>query len=201
MNKLLTGSIAGAAGIALLLGGAGTFALWNSEASIVGGTINAGTLTVAAGDGVWADQNGKIAIADYLIVPGDTLTYKTVLDVKAEGDNIMARLTVGDGKLVADSASDADKMLERILKEDTTVEVLELDEGQESRKPKPGSEPLLLTEDDAKYLVTVTITFPAGDKGPGAKDKGPAIDDDIAKTGQVDLSGIAVTLAQYLELS
>ena len=43
MNKLVKGSIAGAAGIALLLGGAGTFALWNADATRCGRRHHAGT--------------------------------------------------------------------------------------------------------------------------------------------------------------
>ena len=39
MNKLVKGSIAGAAGIALLLGGAGTLALWNADAYIANTAI------------------------------------------------------------------------------------------------------------------------------------------------------------------
>ena len=44
MNKTFSGSIAGAAGIALLLGGAGTFAQWNSSAAVAGTSITAGVL-------------------------------------------------------------------------------------------------------------------------------------------------------------
>ena len=57
---MLKGSIAGAAGVALLLGGAGTFALWNGDAAIAGATITAGTLTVEASEGTWSDGAGPI---------------------------------------------------------------------------------------------------------------------------------------------
>src|SRR5690606_22161335 len=67
MNKLLKGSIAGAAGIALLLGGAGTLAYWNSSADLGGGTVNSGTLTIA--------NNGAATVTGpTTIVPGDSVT-------------------------------------------------------------------------------------------------------------------------------
>ena len=46
MQKIITASIIGAAGVALLLGGAGTFALWNSSAATAGGHIVAGALAI-----------------------------------------------------------------------------------------------------------------------------------------------------------
>ena len=57
MNKLTKGAIATAAGIALLLGGAGTFALWNGQTTIAGGTISTGTLAIAStGSPVWKGE-------------------------------------------------------------------------------------------------------------------------------------------------
>lgn len=83
MNKLIKGSIAGAAGIALLLGGAGTLALWNDTANLsAAGSIKSGVLDVtAATPGTW---NNSIA----LIVPGDTRTFTQTVDLTATGDNL-----------------------------------------------------------------------------------------------------------------
>ncbi|WP_104178300.1 alternate-type signal peptide domain-containing protein [Cryobacterium sp. Y50] len=116
MNKILTGSVAGAAGIVLLLGGAGTFALWNDTVAIAGATITAGTLTVEAEEGAWADQDDDAiaSIDDYLIVPGDTLTYETVLNVDAEGDNIQAQIVIDHGSIISDDV-EADLALEELL--------------------------------------------------------------------------------------
>lgn len=51
MNKATKGAVAaGAAGI-LLLGGAGTFALWEDNASITGGTVSTGHLDLAVAAG------------------------------------------------------------------------------------------------------------------------------------------------------
>ncbi|MGD8193193.1 alternate-type signal peptide domain-containing protein [Herbiconiux sp. P18] len=102
MNKLAKGAIAGAAGVALLLGGAGTFAFWNSSAEVSGGTITAGNLLIsnADGPGSWTDQNGAaVSIATYRIVPGDTLTYTDDLAVTVQGNNLVATLGLGEGSI------------------------------------------------------------------------------------------------------
>jgi len=110
MNKLLKGSIAGAAGIALLLGGAGTFALWNDSAAASGGTVQSGALTVVAKDAVgWKDisegqpasewravDSGTVGQTGYIaadkLVPGDTVTYTQKFDITATGKNLKATL-------------------------------------------------------------------------------------------------------------
>jgi alternate signal-mediated exported protein len=99
MNKLVKGSIAGAAGIVLLLGGAGTLAYWNDSATIASaGTVSSGELTIestTAGD--WSDD-----IA--LIVPGDSLEYTETFTVTASGDNLSFEL----GENVTDIVSTID---------------------------------------------------------------------------------------------
>lgn len=97
MNKLAKGAIAGAAGLVLLLGGAGTFAYWNSEAVVSGGTITAGNLVVAndASAGVWKDKLGNtIDISTYRVAPGDELTFTDTLVVKAQGNSLSATLAL-----------------------------------------------------------------------------------------------------------
>lgn len=87
MNKLVKGSIAGAAGIALLLGGAGTLAVWSDGATFDAGTVTSGELDLTAnGDGAW-DQS-----IDF-IVPGDELTYTESFAISAVGDNLAAEIT------------------------------------------------------------------------------------------------------------
>jgi len=87
MNKLVKGSVAAATGIVLLMGGAGSLALWNDSADLTGGTVNSGTLTIASNaDGEWDDA------LDF-IVPGDTVTYTETFEVVAIGDNLDAELS------------------------------------------------------------------------------------------------------------
>ncbi|KGJ79709.1 hypothetical protein GY21_04080 [Cryobacterium roopkundense] len=208
MNKLLKGSIAGAAGVALLIGGAGTFALWNDTAAIAGGTITAGTLTVDTGDGAWSDQFGSISsIGDYRIVPGDTLTYTTAIQVEAVGDNLSAELSVDDRMIVAAAGSQG-AALKTFLEESTTLTVVYPDGsrhgghgggpggggpgGDDEGTPgdSSGPETLTITPDDGDntYLVTVTIDFPSGDLGA----------ENAAKNGAVSLNNFGVTLNQVL---
>ena len=97
MNKLTKGTIAGAAGVLLLLGGAGTFALWNDSANINGGTISSGELSFdSTTPGVWEDVSYDtlppvvIDPATFLMVPGDTVEYAQDVTLNATGDNLLA---------------------------------------------------------------------------------------------------------------
>ncbi|TQL47640.1 alternate signal-mediated exported protein [Homoserinimonas aerilata] len=82
MNKLVKGSIAGAAGIALLLGGAGTLAYWNDSQTLASaGSISSGQLDITAATGSWDKTIAKI-------VPGDSLTYTGNLSLAVAGDNL-----------------------------------------------------------------------------------------------------------------
>ena len=110
MNKLVKGSIAGAVGIALLLGGAGTFALWSDTASVNGGVVQTGTLDVAlTGSGTWKDvspdaPNTTWVPATDRLVPGDTVTFTQDVTVVANGKNLKATLGYTSGSIVVDPA-------------------------------------------------------------------------------------------------
>jgi len=95
MKKLITGAVAGTIGIALLLGGAGTFALWNTSTPISAQTVTAGHLNLTAATGSWKTSGGTAIanIANYKIIPGQTIVYTTTLTVDAVGDGIKAQLT------------------------------------------------------------------------------------------------------------
>ena len=87
MNKLVKGSIAAAAGISLLMGGAGSLALWNDSVSVSASTVSSGTLDVASTvPGTWSQSIAKI-------VPGDTVTYTENLALTAIGDNLKATVS------------------------------------------------------------------------------------------------------------
>lgn len=91
--------IAIAAGTALLLGGAGSYAYWSTSQSLNAGTVNTGDLNLALGAGTWSLDGTLTApttVADpsaVHIVPGDVLTLTQVLDVTLVGDNLEALLT------------------------------------------------------------------------------------------------------------
>ena len=115
MHEPLKGAIAlGAAGL-LLLGGAGTYALWSDSVDLGGGTINSGQLEfVGTTAGVWRDASagapGTVIpnIANFLLVPGDVLTYSLTTTLRARGDNLEATLAAelpeatGGADLLAD---------------------------------------------------------------------------------------------------
>jgi alternate signal-mediated exported protein len=106
MNKLVKGSIAGAAGIVLLLGGAGTLAYWNDSATIASaGTVSSGELSIASTTaGAWDGLPANVDIEDFLIVPGDSLEYTETFTVTASGDNLSFEL----GENVTDIVSTID---------------------------------------------------------------------------------------------
>lgn len=101
MRNKTKGVIAGIAGIALLTGGS-TFALWSADAPLAGGTITNGDLDVAAiGTLAWRDVSADrtpqdITLADWRMVPGDTLQGTQGLDVVLVGDNLVADLALTD---------------------------------------------------------------------------------------------------------
>ena len=108
MNKLVKGSIAAAAGITLLMGGAGSLALWNDSADLTGGSVSTGELNIISnGDGAWTDN-----IA--LWVPGDEDTYTETFTIEAAGDNLSFELAadytaVGANGVTADATGTANQ--------------------------------------------------------------------------------------------
>lgn len=115
MNKKTKGIIAGAAGVALLAGGA-TFATWSDELSLGGGSITSGNLDVAplTASG-WYDASADrtdaaaipgflgselsltghaIDIDDWRMVPGDKAVAAFPFQLALEGDNVVAELDV-----------------------------------------------------------------------------------------------------------
>jgi alternate signal-mediated exported protein len=98
MNKLVKGAVAGAVGVALLLGGAGTFALWNSSIGVASGTVATGTLSFGTATGsTWVDNSpGALTTtfnpATQKIVPGDVVALTQTITVNATGKNLVAQL-------------------------------------------------------------------------------------------------------------
>ncbi|MDI3329714.1 MAG: alternate-type signal peptide domain-containing protein [Micrococcus sp.] len=105
MKKMTTGAILTGLGVALLLGGGGTLAVWNAEATSETGTIAAGNLDLKAEAGTWRNGTGKkIDVTSYKIVPGETLTYTQPVTVTLSGDRMVAKLTQhGSGIASAES--------------------------------------------------------------------------------------------------
>ncbi len=185
MNKMVKGSVAGAAGVALLMGSFGTYALWSDTEVVDPGNVTSGELQiVSSGDASWEDvspdtDNRVLNADERVMVPGDVFKLTQPLDVTAEGTNLKARLTV------AGVGADFDFGAENPL----TVSV----EYGGQTVTFPGTGPYVLQWDDAGELqelsaaeqAEVTFTFPA--ESTSAQD--------FNKT--VDLTDVSVTLSQY----
>lgn len=105
MNKLVKGAVAGAAGIALLLGGAGTFALWNSSIGVGSSTVSTGTLKFGTATGAtWRDDSAGATTTAFVpttdkIVPGDVVSLTQNVTVSASGKNLKASLVYVPGSV------------------------------------------------------------------------------------------------------
>jgi alternate signal-mediated exported protein len=157
MNKLTKGAIATAAGVILLMGGAGTLASWNSSADAGSSqTVSSGQLSVTAdAAGVWKSGSTVIDPSTFLIVPGDTLTYTQDFDLAASGDNLVFTLAATPGAIAASSTSAADVALAGALSSaPTTFSVA----GSNISEVVPGSYEVV-TSGTTTVTVTMTITF------------------------------------------
>lgn len=122
MRKTTKGAIAVGAGVALLLGGAGTMAAWRVSTGVGAGTsVTSGKLAVVAktdatGSPVWSWTNPATTPAfsatTSRIVPGDSVTRSQVFTVTARGDHLsfsgaldVAPAVTGDPTLVAKLAA------------------------------------------------------------------------------------------------
>lgn len=101
MKKIMKAAIAAGAAGALMLGGAGTFALWNGSGDVSAGTVTTGHLLLnTAAAGVWQDVSVPATPVAFdpvteTIVPGDILEYKQTVTIDADGKNLQGELTVG----------------------------------------------------------------------------------------------------------
>jgi len=93
MNKMMKGSVAGATGIALLMGGFGTYALWGDSEGLGSGSVQSGTLDiVSVGNASWADVSTTKTAAAWqasdAMVPGDKVTMTRSVTMDASGKNL-----------------------------------------------------------------------------------------------------------------
>jgi alternate signal-mediated exported protein len=197
MNKLLKGSIAGAAGIALLLGGAGTFALWNQTATVANGSVTSGVLTIAAGaTGTWKDISadkvaGGVAIPDistFKIVPGDKLELTQTVTINATGNNLAAKLTYDPATIATANSNAATQLLNEALKNKLVVTFTAAGTGVTA-----GTNEATIAPTTAATTVTVKMTIEL----PSATGTTPTTDaGTIAQNGSVGLAGLAFKLNQ-----
>ncbi|MGE3191926.1 MAG: alternate-type signal peptide domain-containing protein [Microbacteriaceae bacterium] len=205
MNKLVKGAIAGAAGIVLLMGGAGSLAYWNdtAQAGPASGSnsITAGTLTITAQNaGTWTkgmyNNAGTQTVApaavanlsNVRIVPGNRLVYTQVFNVVGTGDDLFFTIGSTNGAVTAASASAADTALAAAINGSgtTAFSVGSVTGGTVVAATTPGVYKVSSNAGTAATItVTWTINFPFG-----------AAVDNTTKTGAVNLSQGSITLTQ-----
>ncbi len=179
MNKATKGAIAAGAAAVLLLGGLGSYALWQDTETVTGGTINSGELNFdpVANTANWTETsvtpNADLGTdpSTFLIVPGDVLEYSTQYTVNWAGDNLRATITA-DFTDVAGDADLASKLLTQVSVNGGTP------------LPNGSAVPLPLTTSPQTISVEVTITF---DQTTAAL---------IAQNESVDLNDFTLTLDQ-----
>lgn len=102
-NKMITGSIAGATGVVLLMGGFGTYAVWSDSEDLTGDSITSGTLDVAAGAVSWTDTAatpntlGDVTDWNLLMVPGDVVTRSQDFTFSGTGKNLKGAIVFAPG--------------------------------------------------------------------------------------------------------
>jgi len=100
MNKTVKGSLAGAAGIALLMGGFGSYALWTDSENLAATGVDSGQLNIDTTAGVWDDTShsgtGDWTPGTDKMVPGDVVTYTQTFTVKGDGKNLKGTLALAD---------------------------------------------------------------------------------------------------------
>lgn len=205
MNKLVKGAIAGAAGIVLLMGGAGSLAYWNdtAQAGPASGSnsITAGTLTITAQNaGTWTkgmyNNAGTQTVApaavanlsNVRVVPGNRLVYTQVFNVVGTGDDLFFTIGSTNGAVTAASASAADTALAAAINGSgtTAFSVGSVTGGTVVAATTPGVYKVSSNAGTAATItVTWTINFPFG-----------AAVDNTTKTGAVNLSQGSITLTQ-----
>lgn len=155
MKKVTKAALAAAAAGALLLGGAGTFALWNDTVDVNAGTVTTGhlLLTTDADSGTWVDSSPGATdtvfepATDFL-VPGDVVTFTQTVTVDASGKNLKGTFNVGTVGAVPAALTDQ-----------VAVDI--------AVTPTPGivdtDGVLSFSEGSVEVPVTIRVTFEAGD--------------------------------------
>ena len=108
MNKVIKGAVAAGAATVLLVGGAGTFAFWSDQATVAGGTLTSGFLSLDVTNATWTDIThtapGPFDPATDTIVPGDVIRYTANAVVDGDGKNLEATLEADTSGIGGDLA-------------------------------------------------------------------------------------------------
>ncbi|NYG56108.1 alternate-type signal peptide domain-containing protein [Nocardioides perillae] len=167
MKKTTKGALAAGTAAFMMLGGAGTFAIWTDDATADAGVIESGSMSIApvideatgSACSSWTHQNGRAAAAEpplavSRVVPGDVIEKTCSFTVRAEGENLEAVLTTPASLGFTPSKTDGTVVPESAAISLPITATYELDEGAVQT---------VTQDDDGEVLVaTITASFPLG---------------------------------------
>lgn len=175
MKKSIKGALAAGSAAALLLGGAGSLAYWTDSATVAGGDITSGDLTlttIACAD--WQlDSDGGTGgpLAGRLIVPGDTLTKTCTYTLHATGEHL-------EGTLDVDTPAWAGDLAGKVTTGATfTVGTTPV---------TPGTPVTFQDGPDQTVTAAFTVDFPYGTEDNSSKDLTATLDDITVTVTQTD---------------
>ncbi|WP_052193540.1 alternate-type signal peptide domain-containing protein [Microbacterium sp. ZOR0019] len=183
MNKIAKSALAAAAGIALLMGGAGTLAAWSDGSfAPLASVISAGDLELSVpSSGVWRDETGAVITLDgYRIAPGDTIIHETTMQLTAHGENLHGEILLDPASIsAADPGAAADVALADLLAASAT----------HTLDGRPGLS-FVAAPGTQTVLVTTTIVWPDG---------GTTATDNAAMHGRATLGDLSFTVTQTID--
>jgi alternate signal-mediated exported protein len=194
MNTFVKGAVAAGVATVLLLGGAGTFALWNGSATVNAGAVNAGNLSVTTtGTAAWKNSTGgAVNINTLKWVPGDTYTYTNEITVVASGDTIKAALSLDPASITATTAA-ADVALKAALIRGGIVFTTGTVTGTPGTVTPNLTTGVVELVGPGTYIIPVSlaVTFPADGTAP-------VVYDNSAQNGSVGLAALGFKVEQHL---
>lgn len=179
MKKSTKGALAAGAAAFLLLGGAGTLAYWTDDATVDGGAVDSGSISLenvdCATDWSYDDTVGTEAVED--IVPGDTIVKQCTADLVLLGDHIGASVDISDASLTSLGG----------LADELTVDAVLTD-------PTGGA---VNGEGTHDVTIDITVDFPYG--GPVSAPDPTTDDDNDSQLDTATLDDITLVAVQTHE--
>lgn len=161
MNKMIKGSIAGATGVALLMGGFGTYALWSDSENLAANGVQSGELTIDTTPGVYDDTRTGAAndwLASDKLVPGDVVSYTQTFTVKGTGKNLEGTISYTEPAL-SSTFTTLDHDVEVTASSGTIVETA------------PGSNQFTFSDPFGSATLTAVVTYTLPDTTGGTTDQ------------------------------
>ncbi|QBR91562.1 alternate-type signal peptide domain-containing protein [Nocardioides euryhalodurans] len=163
MQKTVKGAVAGASGVALLVGGFGTYALWTDSEGLATHGVQSGRLDIASTPGVYDDANTAAAddwAATDKLVPGDKVTYSQTFTVTAEGKNLEGTIAYQQPSLASSFSAGLAHSVEVVANGATVYET------------SPGSNQFTFHEPFGSITFTAVVTYELPAATAGSADQG-----------------------------